>query len=179
MTERSNIILCGFMGCGKSTVGALLAGMTGRRFVDMDSYIEQRAGKTVSAIFAEEGEERFRALEREACASLAAESGLVIASGGGTLVRRENAETLRKTGVIVLLDAPLGALKKRLAHDTTRPLLQKPDRDAVIESLLAQRLPLYRAASDFSVPAGMSPKRVARTILERLGEAPAQPENGG
>ena len=177
MTERRNIILCGFMGCGKSTVGALLAGMTGRKFVDMDSYIEEQAGKTVSPIFSEDGEERFRALEREACRALAEQSGLVVASGGGTLVRRENAETLRKTGVIVLPDAPLGALKKRLAHATTRPLLQKPNRDAVIEELLTQRLPLYRAAADLAVPAGRAPKTVAREVLRRLGEAPQEAES--
>ena len=111
MTEKQNIILCGFMGCGKSTVGPLLAGMSGRKFVDMDSYIEQHAGKTVSAIFAEDGEPHFRALEREACAVLAAQSGLVIAAGGGTLVQQGNADILRKTGVIVLLDASLDALQ--------------------------------------------------------------------
>ena len=174
MTEKQNIILCGFMGCGKSTVGPLLAGMSGRKFVDMDSYIEQHAGKTVSAIFAEDGEPHFRALEREACAVHAAQSGLVIAAGGGTLVQQGNADILRKTGVIVLLDASLDTLQKRLAHDTTRPLLQKPNRAAVIAELLSQRLPLYRNASDFSAAADSAPEEVAGEILNRLSESPLQ-----
>ena len=158
MTEKQNIILCGFMGCGKSTVGPLLAGMSGRKFVDMDSYIEPH----------------FRALEREACAVLAAQSGLVIAAGGGTLVQQGNADILRKTGVIVLLDASLDTLQKRLAHDTTRPLLQKPNRAAVIAELLSQRLPLYRNASDFSAAADSAPEEVAGEILNRLSESPLQ-----
>lgn len=173
MEEKSNIILCGFMGCGKSTVGPLLAGMSGRRFVDMDSYIESQAGKTVSAIFADEGEAHFRALEREACESLSRDKGLVIASGGGTLIQKGNDEILRKTGVIILLDAPLDVLLERLKDDTARPLLQKPDRDAVIRSLLAERLPIYRAASDSVVPAAENPEAVARRILSLLGESPA------
>ena len=117
----------------------------------MDSYIEQHAGKTVSAIFAEDGEPHFRALEREACAVLAAQSGLVIAAGGGTLVQQGNADILRKTGVIVLLDASLDTLQKRLAHDTTRPLLQKPNRAA-----------------------DSAPEEVAGEILNRLSESPLQ-----
>ena len=173
MTEKQNIILCGFMGCGKSTVGPLLAGMSGRKFVDMDSYIEQHAGKTVSAIFAEDGEPHFRALEREACAVLAAQSGLVIAAGGGTLVQQGNADILRKTGVIVLLDASLDTLQKRLAHDTTRPLLQKPNRAAVIAELLSQRLPLYRNAADFAgillFPANQ--KTIAKFLVDKQGKA--------
>ena len=80
MEEKRNLILCGFMGCGKSTIGPLLARMSSRRFVDMDSYIESQAGKSVSAIFAEEGEAHFRALEKEACEALSHEQGLVIAS---------------------------------------------------------------------------------------------------
>ena len=172
MEEKRNLILCGFMGCGKSTVGPLLAGMSGRRFVDMDSYIESQAGKSVSAIFAEEGEAHFRALEKEACKALSLEQGLVIASGGGTLIQKGNDEILRETGVIVLLDVPFDTLLERPKGDTSRPLLQKPDRGAVIQSLLAERLPIYRAVSDYVIPAQESPEAVARRILSALGETP-------
>ena len=93
---RKNIILCGFMGCGKSTVGALLAKKTGMSFIDMDSYIEKKEQKTISSIFEEHGEEYFRALEREAAKELAEKNGLVIAAGGGTLVYQANVDTLRQ-----------------------------------------------------------------------------------
>ena len=138
--KEKNIILCGFMGCGKTTVGRLLARETGRKFIDMDSFIEERAGKTVAQIFA----------------------------GGGALVRRENAECLGRTGVIVLLDAPLEELKKRLKNDASRPLLQKPDRDAVIEALHRERMPLYRQAAHLTVPAGGPPLAVAHEVLRQV-----------
>ena len=78
-----NIVLCGFMGCGKTTVGRNLARKSGRKFVDMDSYIEEKAGMKVSEIFEKYGENRFRDMEHEACLELADTKGLVIASGGG------------------------------------------------------------------------------------------------
>lgn len=166
--KEKNIILCGFMGCGKTTVGRLLARETGRKFIDMDSFIEERAGKTVAQIFAQEGEPRFRALEHEAAQALARETGLVVAAGGGALVCRENAECLGRTGVIVLLDAPLEELKKRLKNDASRPLLQKPDRDAVIEALHRERMPLYRQAAHLTVPAGGPPLAVAHEVLRQV-----------
>ena len=98
---RKSIVLCGFMGCGKSTIGSLLARKMGMAFVDMDSYIEKKEGKSVSEIFAQSGEEHFRMLEREAAKELAGKKGLVIATGGGTLTFRENVDTLRKSGSIV------------------------------------------------------------------------------
>ena len=84
----NNIILCGFMGCGKSTVGKNIARKSGRRFIDMDAYIEEEAGMTVSEIFAREGEEGFRDREHQACLELAQKSNAVIAAGGGALTRR-------------------------------------------------------------------------------------------
>lgn len=116
-----NIILCGFMGCGKSTVGRVLAQMTGRTLVDTDTYIEAQAGMTVSAIFARFGEADFRRREREACAALAGESDLVIAAGGGALTFSENVRALSATGDIVLLEVSAETVLKRLAGDTTRP----------------------------------------------------------
>ena len=100
--------------------------------------------------------------------ALARETGLVVAAGGGALVRRENAECLGRTGVIVLLDAPLEELKKRLKNDASRPLLQKPDRDAVIEALHRERMPLYRQAAHLTVPAGGPPLAVAHEVLRQV-----------
>ena len=94
------------MGCGKSTVGRNLARKTGRRFVDMDAYKEKKTGKTISEIFAEQGEDGFRDIEHEVCAELAKKSSLIIATGGGALTFERNVEVFRGKDMIVLLDVP-------------------------------------------------------------------------
>ena len=91
----NNIVLCGFMGCGKSTVGKNIARKSGRKFLDMDSYIEQKAGMTVSEIFEKYGEEKFRDMEHDACVELAGLEGLVIASGGGAFTFKRNVEAFK------------------------------------------------------------------------------------
>ncbi len=161
---KENLILCGFMGCGKTTVGKRLAAATGREFIDMDRFIENQAGMTVSEIFAAQGEGAFRQMETEAARSLSAREGLVIASGGGTVLNPENVRLFRQTGKILLLDVPLSALQERLKTDTQRPLLQRPDRREFIEALHRQRMPLYRQAADLVVPAGAP----ARMVVERI-----------
>lgn len=166
--KQKNIILCGFMGCGKSTVGALLAKKTGMSFIDLDSYIEKKENKTVSKIFADSGEDYFRALEIEAARELSERNGLVIAAGGGTLVFRENVEVLKKSGRIVLLELPVETVAKRLENDTTRPLLNRPDKDEAMRELYNKRLPLYRAAADMIVNADDSPMQVCMEIIRNL-----------
>ena len=111
------------MGCGKSTVGKNLAKMTGRKFLDMDNYIEETSGMTIPAIFDKMGENGFRDLEHEACQALANRSGLIVASGGGALTYERNVAVFKGTDIVVLLDVPLETIRQRLAHDTTRPLL--------------------------------------------------------
>ena len=106
-----NIVLCGFMGCGKTTVGRNLARKSGRKFVDMDSYIEEKAGMKVSEIFEKYGENRFRDMEHEACLELADTKGLVIASGGGAFTFQRNIDAFRGKDKIVLLDVPLDIIK--------------------------------------------------------------------
>ncbi len=165
---RKNIILCGFMGCGKSTVGALLAKKAGMSVLDLDTYIEKKEGKTVSQIFADSGEEHFRALEREAVQELSEKRGLVIAAGGGTLTFRENAEEFKKNGVIVLLDISVETVAERLKNDTTRPLLNRPDKDEAMRELYEKRLPLYRSAADIIVDADQSPMQVCMKIMSKL-----------
>ncbi len=166
--KKKNIILCGFMGCGKSTVGALLAKKTGMSFIDMDSYIEKKEQKTISSIFEEHGEEYFRALEREAAKELAEKNGLVIAAGGGTLVYQANVDTLKASGKIVLLDISVETVAKRLENDTTRPLLNRPDKEEAMRELYNRRLPLYRAAADIVVDADNSPMQVCMDIMKDI-----------
>ena len=163
-----NIVICGFMGCGKSTVGKCLAKKTGRRFVDMDDYIEKKAGMTVAKIFEKYGEQGFRDLEHEACVELAAESGLIIASGGGALTFERNTQTFRGKDIVILLDVPQKVIRERLKNDTKRPLLQRPDKDRVMEELYNKRLPYYRKAADITIPGQDSPLKTASEIINAL-----------
>lgn len=169
-TPGRNIYLCGFMGCGKTTVGEALASLTGLPFVDMDVYIEQAAGMTVAGIFAARGEGAFRALERRAAAELSARPGLIVATGGGSVLDSRNLDHFRAGGRIVFIDAPLPLIRLRLRNDTTRPLLNADDRGAVLRDLYEKRIPLYRAAADVTVKTenGMAPADVARRILRLL-----------
>lgn len=162
-----NIILCGFMGCGKSSVGRRAAKLLGRPFCDLDQYIEEQAGMSVSEIFAKEGEAGFRAREAQAVEEVAQKGGMVIASGGGTVLSQKNVECFhRYGGKILFLDVPVAALQERLKADKRRPLLQVPDRRRVIAELHAQRAPLYRAAADMVIDGGAPAVVVARRVAQ-------------
>lgn len=163
-----NIILCGFMGCGKSTVGRLLAKQTNRPFVDMDDYIERQSGITVPEIFSQFGEAEFRKRESAACRALSQKQNLIIAAGGGALTFPENVNVLAKTGDIVLLNVPLAVILHRLEADATRPLLNCPDKESAAKELYDHRLPLYRAAAKAIVDADDAPESVVDVILRAL-----------
>lgn len=167
----NNIILCGFMGCGKTTVGKELAALTGRRFVDMDDFIEKEAGMTVSEIFRRYGEADFRRRERACCMKLAGEKGLVIAAGGGALTFSENVEALKESGIIVFLRVSPETVLRRLEGDTTRPLLQRPDKEVAVRTLMAERAPLYQRASDVVISGEGDAREVAGRILEAAKQA--------
>ena len=165
----NNIILCGFMGCGKSTVGKNLARKTGRPFIDMDRFIEQKAQLTVAEIFEKYGESGFRDMEHEACKELAEMHNLIVAAGGGALTFERNVEAFRGKDRIVLLDVELDDIRSRLQNDTTRPLLQRPDRDEAMRALYEKRLPLYRRAADVTVKGRNTPLGTAFAIIRELG----------
>ena len=162
-----NIVLCGFMGCGKTSVGKRAAKLLGRQFCDLDSYIERKAGMTVSEIFAQEGEAGFRARETQAAEEVASMQGMVIASGGGTVLSPQNVEAFHRHGAkILFLDVPVAALQERLKNDKRRPLLQVPDRRRVIAELHEKRAPLYRAAADIVVDGGAPAIVVAKRVAQ-------------
>lgn len=163
-----NIVLCGFMGCGKSTVGKNIARKTGKQFLDMDTYIEEKAGMSVSEIFEKYGESGFRDMEHEACKELSEKSGYIIASGGGAFTFSRNAEIFKGKDTIVLLDVPLDVIKFRLRNDKTRPLLQKPDKDKVMQALYEKRLPLYTSAADIVVSGKNTPMKTAFAVIEAV-----------
>ena len=171
--KSGNIVLSGFMGSGKTTVGRRLAAALDMQFVDMDLYIEKKTGMTVKEIFAEYGELHFRALETETVKELAQSNHFVIATGGGTLMQPQNVEGFHQGGgTIYYLDVPLAALQERLKNDKRRPLLQTPDRRAVIERLLNERRPKYLASADVIVDAGAPTVVVVERICALRGEIP-------
>jgi shikimate kinase len=151
---RERVYLAGFMGSGKSTIGPILANSLGYGFVDVDRAIERSTGKTVSAIFRDEGEERFRTLERELVAGICLQPRLVVALGGGTLLDPETMRMLRATGILVYLKVPPDQITRRVAARSDRPMLLDASgkrlgdaelRDRV-EHLYRLREPLYALA---------------------------------
>lgn len=164
----NNIVLCGFMGCGKTTVGRNLARKAGRKFIDMDLYIEEKAGMRISEIFEKFGEDHFRDLEHKACLELADTQGLVIASGGGAFTFQRNIDAFKGKDKIVLLDVPLDIIKNRLKNDTTRPLLQRPDKEEAMRELYEKRLPVYLSAADITVSGKSTPLKTAYAVLNAV-----------
>ncbi len=160
-----NIILCGFMGCGKSTIGRIVSKKTGMEFIDMDRYIELKTGLSVKEIFERFGEDEFRRLEREACRELSDRDNLIIAAGGGTLTFDENIEVLSKTGRIVFIDVCLNQLCDRLKNDKKRPLLQVENRNERIRELLEVRRPIYKRASTIEVDGNFNSSVVAGYVI--------------
>lgn len=155
--ERENLVLIGMPGSGKSTVSRILARKTGKTFVDSDEEIVKRAGKSIPAIFAEVGEAEFRDLEADVIRDLAGRTGLVIAVGGGTVLREENVRRLKQNGRLVFLDRPLD----QLLPSPDRPLGDTAEK---VARLYAERSPVYLAAADEIVDASGEPETVAERI---------------
>lgn len=165
-----NLVLIGFMGTGKTEAGRLLAGELNRRMVDTDQLIEQREGMSIGDIFKKYGEPYFRGREQELICELAAQRGLVIATGGGIVLNGENVRILRDSGYLVWLDAEVGEVATRLAGDTTRPLLAGQDESDIAE-LYEQRQPLYGAAAHVRVSTTRkTPLAVVGEIIRVLAE---------
>ncbi len=163
--SASNIYLIGPMGVGKSTVGRLLAAQLNLPFKDSDHVIEARTGADIPWIFDVEGEEGFRDRESAVLRDLSAERGLVLATGGGAVLREENRRYLNESGLTFYLTADVDQLLARTRKDKKRPLLQVDDPKQKIIDLLAQRDPIYRQAADFIVCASSGgPKQAVREI---------------
>ena len=163
-----HIVLIGFMGAGKSTVGRALAAELGRELLDTDQMIEEKAGCRITEIFARQGEPAFRRLEEEILKQLAEEKApAVISTGGGMPVFEKNRPALRRLGTVVYLQVKPETVLKRLKGDTTRPLLQGGGAESRVRELLAEREPAYRDTAHEVVPVdGMSADEVVRRIKE-------------
>lgn len=146
-----NVILTGFMGTGKSSVGRRVADSLGFAFVDTDQVVVELAQKPIPRIFAEDGEARFREWETEALLRCAARERQVIATGGGIVTQPRNLPILRGAGYVIWLKASPEAVLQRVARNRDRPLLQTPDPLATIRELLDSRIALYRACADEEV----------------------------
>jgi shikimate kinase len=174
--EGINLYLVGMMGAGKSAVGRPLARALGYRFVDADTAIEQVAGRSISSLFADEGEDGFRSLETAVLGQIASWHSLVVATGGGVVTCPENWGHMRQ-GVVIWLDAPASVLLHRLTADPTpRPLLSCDDPAARLQALLQERLPLYGQA-DLRISQGDgTPEQVAAQVLAALPTILKSPE---
>ena len=159
--EKQNIVLTGMPGSGKSTVGRILAQEMGREFVDTDTEVIRLAKKPIADIFAQRGENGFRELEGQVIQQLSQRTGLVIATGGGAILRAENVRRLRQNGRIYFLDRPL----EDIQPSDDRPLSR--DREA-LEQRYAERYPRYVAAADTGIPVRGSADTVAQAIREEF-----------
>jgi shikimate kinase len=154
-SSNYNVSLIGMPGGGKSTVGRQLARRLGRPFADSDAVIEQRLGESIRAYFEREGEAAFRAIEQDVLAELTrGRQNLVLATGGGAVLREANRQGLRERSTVIYLRSSPDELFRRLRHDTQRPLLQVADPLARLRELHAQRDPLYRGTAHFIIETG-------------------------
>lgn len=154
MTLGSTLSLVGMPGSGKSTVGRQLARHLGWRFIDTDHEIERRIGGSIRTYFEQHGEPAFRDLEQSVVADLSLSGACVLATGGGTVLREANRDTLRANTQVVYLRSVPEELFRRLRHDTQRPLLQVRDPLKRLRDLFAERDPLYRATAHFIIETG-------------------------
>ena len=164
-----NLILIGPMGAGKSTIGRLLAKELRLPFKDSDKEIEQRTGADIPWIFDVEGEQGFREREQAIISELCELDGVVIATGGGAVLRQANRDSLKAGGQVVYLYTSIEQQLGRTSRDRNRPLLQTADPEKVLVDLMAIRDPLYREIADIVIETDERPPRmVVHEILERL-----------
>ena len=169
VVDRS-LFLIGFMGCGKSRVGAALARELGWPFVDNDARIEQREGRTVQEIFEISGEAGFRRVEREALSSVDLRDPKVVATGGGAFIRFETRRWMKQQGCTIWLDVPLAVARQRVRGGRGRPLWISGDRFA-LRTLYEQRRAVY-ALADLRVTASPgSPSQLAQRVLDGLARS--------
>jgi shikimate kinase len=169
--DGGNIFLVGMMGAGKTTVARLLAGRLNRTFIDADHELEGRCGVKVPVIFEIEGEEGFRNREVAILDELTSRSGIVLATGGGAVLREENRQRLSARGVVIYLRAQPHDLYMRTRYDKNRPLLATPDPQKRLDELFLQRDPLYREVADLVIDTGRQGVQIlVKQILATLAE---------
>lgn len=169
---KTNIALIGFMGVGKTAVGRALAKKLNKRFVELDSLIEQKAGRSIPDIFQQDGEIAFRELEIEVTKEVATGKNLVIACGGGIVLNKINIDRLRQEAIIVHLTASPQVILKRTSGDgIRRPLLEVADPALTVRELLKFRRPCYERASDIKIDTSkLDINTVVEPIISKIRE---------
>jgi shikimate kinase len=171
MSQSLNLYLIGPMGAGKSTIGRLLSSELELEFIDSDREIEQRCGTNIPWIFDKEGEVGFRAREESAIDDLTQMSGILLATGGGVVMRTENRIHLASRGTVVYLRTSVEQQLVRTSRDKNRPLLQTESPKQVLADLFAIRDPLYQEVADIVIQTDQrNPKNVVTEIMRRLVE---------
>ncbi len=169
MKQANNIYLIGLMGAGKTTMGKKLARALGWPFYDSDRVIEESTGVSIPMIFEYEGEQGFRDREQEVITQLTGLSGIVLATGGGAILREQNRRQLKDNGLVVYLQCSIDRILQRTRRDSQRPLLQTENPRQKLEQLLKEREPLYRECADITVDTGiMQSKAALKTILREF-----------
>jgi shikimate kinase len=164
------------MGAGKTSVGRSVAEQLGFEFVDTDALIESRTGKTISQIFASEGEAHFRSLEHSVVEQLAARDKVVISTGGGLPANQANLDSLKTHALVVCLWASSDRIWDRVKNQSHRPLLQTPDPQARIKEMLKTRAPFYRQADVLLHTDNRSQRQVCQQVLQQFRLARAKSE---
>jgi 3-dehydroquinate synthase len=168
-----NVFLVGLMGAGKTTVGRALAKKLGKQFIDSDHEIEARTGASIPLIFEIEGEEGFRQREAEVIRDLTAQQNIVLATGGGAVLRPDNREYLKTRGTVIYLRASVTSILQRTSHDRNRPLLRTADPRTRIEELAREREPLYHEIADIIIDTGRpNVQSLIQSILAKLEDRP-------
>ncbi len=171
MQKLPSIFLIGPMGAGKTTIGRLLAKYLNRQFIDVDSYIEEQTGADIPWIFEKEGEERFRERETKAVAEIAQMSSVVVATGGGVVMRAENRKILSEHGLVIYLNADVDVQMKRTAKSKNRPLLQTENPRQILENLYSIRNPFYQQIADIEIMSGrLYPKKMMLEVMAQIKE---------
>jgi shikimate kinase len=166
--KPENLILIGFMGTGKSTIGRLIAGRLGFRFLDTDALVVESAGTEIPEIFRKEGEEGFRQRESAVLESLQGTARCVVATGGGIVLREQNRALLRNLGLVVLLTASEDAIFERVSRNSRRPLLETTDPRATVQEMLTARAPLYALAAEWALDnTELSHGQAADAVIEQ------------
>ena len=169
LQNQLNIFLIGPMGAGKTTMGRQLAKKLQLKFIDSDRVIEERTGVDIPLIFEKEGEEGFRKREELIIDELTQEPNIVLATGGGAILKPTNRQHLQQRGTVVYLHSDISHLIERTKHDKNRPLLQTSDPAAKLRELMEIREPLYRETADITINTGeKSIRSVINVILERI-----------
>jgi shikimate kinase len=169
--DTNNVYLVGLMGAGKTTIGRALANRLGLGFVDSDRVVEERTGVSIPTVFEIEGEEGFRKRESLVIAELSQMSGLVVATGGGAVLRPENRSNLKASGFVVYLNVPPHLLWERTRHDKNRPLLKVANPLLRLRELYHERDPFYREVADLVIDGSkVKAQGVLQLLVKEIGE---------